>query len=1100
MISRPIGSRFTSKWASATLVIGSTVAVLASPLSLGASSAAPAPVTPATSVTVASGGGSSNPAGATSFATLGVSYTPTASDASIYYTVTSGPDASNPYLSGTLCTPVAAGSATCKVTNTGSTGSPAVAAGTAGTDQVTVFASNDGSSTFSSADAGAAAATSVIFAGPLGSLHIVPLRNPATHTLTTEDGTCEVYKVSALDNASRPAGNQTIPILVTASQADPTGNSFTGYVVDPTTGLCTTPLAPGYIATGSTLDNGTTHAQTTSGAVIVGDDGTGEFGLVSTKPGTGTVEVCNNSAILPATDALTCTGTTVNDTDSVTWAAGGKDAVATLAATPAASSGYTGTTATYTVKATDSGGNPVEGVTVNEETTNGPGTVTPPSCPGTTLQDGTVTCSLTNDGTAGTDAETFWVDNDSTACSHGTGPDSCEPQTSATAQFTSLPNTDSAHITLSCPDLDTFDGAVAHECRVPTDQKAVTFTATVLDKTSGAPVSGAIVSFTALGATVTSSTSTPSSGTVTTGTDGTAKFTVTNASPSNADTVSVSAKVGSIGASNSETAEWLTRKASTLTTTPSVQSVTKGGAVSVKVQIFDQFGAGVAAANHLTYFVTGRNLDTDGSATTDSTGTATISYTDTDTSSNPAATSDTIAITDAATTPTLSGSATVEYLNGTSTASTVAVDTSGSGTSDALCGASGHTAPTGVALAHQTEVCAVVKNAGSEALAGKTVVFTVSAGQVAAHSGLSSTSTTSYTATTDANGVAFADVTSTKSGAQTVTAAADAVTGAGTVTYTTPAIATARNIAVTPSPATVTAGTPEKFTFTVTDQYGNGVPSVSVLATQSGPGILSGGNTSVITGPDGTASVQLTTQASDTGAGSVTGNITGGNVCGSAAGSPVGTTAGNCTTTATYTIAAPITPSSLTVAAAPGGTVGTEELVAAIVKNSDGSPAVHQVVRYTISGANSAHGAVVTNAKGNALFAFDPTHAGSNTVTAYDDVNDNQVQDPTEPHGVGTVLISKPTEKPTIRLTSGKGNVTIHVTAHPSVASAKVTYYVKHLGKFTEIGAGETGHSGTASATFVEGKGVTYTFRAKVTGKGGVKTGTSKAKSIKVKK
>jgi hypothetical protein len=397
----------------------------------------------------------------------------------------------------------------------------------------------------------------------------------------------------------------------------------------------------------------------------------------------------------------------------------------------------------------------------------------------------------------------------------------------------------------------------------------------------------------------------------------------------------------------------------------------------------------------------------------------------------------------------------------------------------------------------------VVKNnyTTPEVLAGKTVTFTVSSGQVAGHGALASGSTTSFAALTDSNGVAFADVTSTKSGAQTVTATVDAVPGSSTVTYATPTLASARNIAVAPTTASVTAGTAQKFTFTVTDRYGNGVPGASVLATQTGSGILTGGNTSVITGSDGTASVQLTTQATDTGTGSVTGSIAaGGNQCAQAAGNPAGATAGSCTAVATYTIGAPIVPSSLVVVAAPGAKVGTEELVAATVKNSDGSAAVNQVVRFKVSGANSASGAVTTNAKGVALFGFLPKHAGATHVAAYDDVNADNLQGGTEPHDSMTVSVRKVTEKPTITLTSKSGTVTIHVTSHPKLAKAKVTYYVKHKGHFTKIGVDKTGRGGKASQTFVEGKGVRYTFRAKVTGKSGVASGTSKAKSIKVKK
>ena len=515
------------------------------------------------------------------------------------------------------------------------------------------------------------------------------------------------------------------------------------------------------------------------------------------------------------------------------------------------------------------------------------------------------------------------------------------------------------------------------------------------------------------------------------------------------DSVSISSSIGSAGL-DAASGAWQASNAVALLVTPPVQSVTKGGTVTVNARVVDQFGAGVATSNTLGYTVTGRNTRA-GTISTDSTGAASLTYTDA--ANNANSSTDSITITDNAL-PT--GSATVNYINGTTTAATVTLDTSGSGISDGSCNASGHVAATNVALTHQTEVCAVVKNAYStpEPLAGKTVTFTVSNGQVAAHGALGSSSTTSYTATTDGNGVAFADVTSTKSGVQTVTAASDSVSGTGSVTYAAPAVAAARNVTVTPSPATVTAGTQQKFTFTVTDQYGNGVSGVSVLATQSGTGILSGGNAAVLTGSDGTASVLLTTQATDAGgSGSVTGNITGGgNVCGSAAGNPAGATAGDLHRGGDV-------HGVRTDRAEQGegrgrawwrGRCRGAAYARRTVTNSDGSPAANVVVRYTISGADSASGATVTKANGNALFGFLPKHAGTVHVVAYADLNDDQLRQTNEPEGtLVSFSIAQTVEKPTLALTSAHGTVTVHVTSHPSLSGAKVTYFVKHLGNFT---------------------------------------------------
>ena len=83
------------------------------------------------------------------------------------------------------------------------------------------------------------------------------------------------------------------------------------------------------------------------------------------------------------------------------------------------------------------------------------------------------------------------------------------------------------------------------------------------------------------------------------------------------------------------------------------------------------------------------------------------------------------------------------------------------------------------------------------------MTFTVDNGQVAAHGSLSTTSTATYAATTDIAGIAFADVTSTKAGAQTVTVTADAATANSTVTYSAPTPAQAYAVAVSPTTAAV---------------------------------------------------------------------------------------------------------------------------------------------------------------------------------------------------------------------------------------------------------------------------------------------------------
>jgi hypothetical protein len=193
-------------------------------------------------------------------------------------------------------------------------------------------------------------------------------------------------------------------------------------------------------------------------------------------------------------------------------------------------------------------------------------------------------------------------------------------------------------------------------------------------------------------------------------------------------------------------------------------------------------------------------------------------------------------------------------------------------------------------------------------------------------------------------------------------------------------------------------------------------------------------------------------------------------------------------------------PASLLVQAAGPHKVGDQELLAATVTNSDGTPAVNQLVRFTISGANTASGSGATTPKGVAFIAYTPTNAGTDHVSAFDDLNNNGVKDVGEPSGTLSLTIvsgagSGPgvTEKPTIRLTSRHGQVTVHVVSHPSLAHAVVTYYLRKKGVFRKIGTNHTGSAGRAHMTFREPVGAELVFRAKVG------SGTSARKSIKVR-
>jgi adhesin/invasin len=701
---------------------------------------------------------------------------------------------------------------------------------------------------------------------------------------------------------------------------------------------------------------------------------------------------------------------------------------------------------------------------------------------------GVATCSVHNGGQAGTDSLLFWVDNDN-GTTHTAGPDQGEPQAPATAVFKTGPAVSAANSSVTC--VQGLAGAAQNtaqtNCTVSTATHSVTYTATVEDST-GKPLSGVTVNFAAtsatLGGAAVTGTNLPS-GTGTTGTNGQATFVVSDPSAAAGDSAAVNATVdgNSIGTA---TVHWAAPHATALSVLPALKSVIKGGTVTVKAQVVDQFGTAVGTTPTLTYVVAGRNLGKSGTAAAD----GTITYVDGGTI--PATNTDTITVTDLA--DALNGTATVAYVTST-TPSTVVVDTSGHGTSDASCGLAANTAATGVASGATTEVCAVVKNAASEPLAGDSVTFTVSDGQVAAHSGLVSTSGTTYVATTDAAGVAFVDVTSSKSGAQTVTATDGSVNGTNTVTYLAPTPAQAYTVAVTPAtttPTAIAAGGSQKFTATVTDKNGNPVAGVNVIYTQTGAGSVGNGNNQVITAADGTASVTVTTTATDSGAGTLSFSIAN-------AGNQCATAGGTCLASASYTVAA-AGATGLSLHVTGNGRVhGSEKLTASAV-NANGAAAANQLVRFYvgINGKAVAIGTGTTGSTGTASVSYSPTKAGKLTFAAFADSNNDGIRQATEPTSSATAQI-RAVERPGIRLSSTRGHVTVHVSSHPAAKNATVRYFVKRNGTWHQIGTSRTGAGGNASKTFAETSGKSMRFRATVARTPSTTVGTTAAKSISAK-
>ena len=97
------------------------------------------------------------------------------------------------------------------------------------------------------------------------------------------------------------------------------------------------------------------------------------------------------------------------------------------------------------------------------------------------------------------------------------------------------------------------------------------------------------------------------------------------------------------------------------------------------------------------------------------------------------------------------------------------------------------------------------------------------------------------------------------------------------------------------------------------------------------------------------------------------------------------------------------TPATLTLSpAADTNPVGTPHTVTATVEDAGGNPVSGVTVRFSVTGANGASGADVTDANGQATFTYTGTVAGLDTISAFADTDNDGIQDLGEPGGAAT--------------------------------------------------------------------------------------------------
>jgi hypothetical protein len=100
--------------------------------------------------------------------------------------------------------------------------------------------------------------------------------------------------------------------------------------------------------------------------------------------------------------------------------------------------------------------------------------------------------------------------------------------------------------------------------------------------------------------------------------------------------------------------------------------------------------------------------------------------------------------------------------------------------------------------------------------------------------------------------------------------------------------------------------------------------------------------------------------------------------------------------------------------------VDSQHCVTATVQDASQNPVANVVVRFQVIGAVDTSGSATTNSNGEATFCYvGPPLPGADTITAYADTNNNNVQDSGEPSGVAKKTWVLPASTPLCEITNG---------------------------------------------------------------------------------
>ena len=419
------------------------------------------------------------------------------------------------------------------------------------------------------------------------------------------------------------------------------------------------------------------------------------------------------------------------------------------------------------------------------------------------------------------------------------------------------------------------------------------------------------------------------------------------------DTVAVTVSIGGQEkTSGTVVVHWNPTAGSNITLSPATKTLEVNNAVTITATLKDSGGTAMQGET-IQFKVTGANPIAHVDTTTDANGEATFTYTGT------VAGDDTVlGFWDADNDGVQEGNEVGDTSSITWIAYTLTLSTSGA-----------------TAAVNSTQsITATLQDTEGNDISGIAVHFTVTG-----------VNPTSGTKTTDGNGQATFSYTGTHAGVDTIKAWADVnkdstqnkndPNATTTITWST------SSVTLSPVNPTTPIGASQTITATVKGANNAVLANVTVRFKVTGVNPTTGNQTT-----DSNGQAAFSYVGTHTGIDTVTVYADIDNDAAQDNGEP------GASTTVTWT-GANLTLSPLNVSAA----VTTTQTFTATVKNSAGTALSNVKVRFVVTGANPNTGSATTDANGKASYTYTGNHSGTDTVLAYADFDNDNVQDATDP-------------------------------------------------------------------------------------------------------